>query len=111
MKLGLDSLSSVRAAAKEIISSVEKVDILVNNAGIMYLPTYTTTEAGVEMQFGVNHLGHWLLTVLLLKSPVGKGMSVVNVSSLGYELGEFGDPNWDVSCAPPRPECWRLTCL
>jgi NAD(P)-dependent dehydrogenase (short-subunit alcohol dehydrogenase family) len=109
VKLELDSLSSVRTAAKEVLSSVEKIDILINNAGVMFTPTYTTTEAGVEMQFGVNHLGHWLLTVLLLRSPIGKGMSVVNVSSLAYEMAEFGDPNWDVSCVP-RPECRRLTC-
>ena len=64
-KLDLSSLASVRRCAKEIIESEEKIDILINNAGIMNCPKMKTVD-GFEMQFGTNHLGHFLLTELLL---------------------------------------------
>ncbi|RFU26310.1 hypothetical protein B7463_g10030, partial [Scytalidium lignicola] len=63
--MNLDSLESVRNAAKEFLSKSDKLNILVNNAGIMATP-YSKTDDGFERQFGVNHLAHFLLTVLLL---------------------------------------------
>ena len=63
--LDLARLHSVRAAGQAITSQYPGVDILINNAGVMFTPP-TTTADGFELQFGVNHLGHFLLTTLLL---------------------------------------------
>src|SRR5258705_9605829 len=63
--LDLARLDSVRAAAAAIVAQYPRVDILINNAGVMFTPASTTAE-GFELQFGVNHLGHFLLTTLLL---------------------------------------------
>ncbi|XP_056603239.1 retinol dehydrogenase 11 [Triplophysa dalaica] len=101
-RLDLASLKSVRALAKEIQETEDRLDILINNAGIMMCPKWET-EDGFEMQFGVNHLGHFLLTNLLLdllkKSTPSR---VVNVSSLAHETGKihFDDINMDKNYNP-----------
>lgn len=64
-QLDLSSLASVRRCATEIINNETKIDILINNAGVMTCPKWKTTD-GFDMQFGTNHLGHFLLTELLL---------------------------------------------
>ena len=63
--LDLASQASVREAAERILREHERVDLLVNNAGVMGIPERKTVD-GYEMQFGVDHLGHWTLTALLL---------------------------------------------
>ena len=63
--LDLASQASVRAAAGQIMAAHESIDLLVNNAGVMGIPEAKTAD-GFEMQFGVDHLGHWSLTALLL---------------------------------------------
>ena len=67
----------------------------------MALKDYATTKEGIEMQFGSNHVGHFLLTNLLMPKllAAGKGARVVNVSSFGYMSGGvyFDDPNFKVS--------------
>lgn len=68
MKLDLASLNSVRKFAKEFNSKYDKLDILVNNAGVSFDPRERQkTVDGFEMHMGVNHLGHFLLTNLLLE--------------------------------------------
>ncbi|XP_019724991.1 retinol dehydrogenase 12 [Hippocampus comes] len=64
-KLDLSDSRSIRAFAELILKEEKQVNILINNAGIMMCP-YSKTADGFEMQFGVNHLGHFLLTYLLL---------------------------------------------
>lgn len=64
--LDLASLDSIRNFAETLISEETPIDILCNNAGVMAIPR-TETEDGFEMQFGVNHLGHFALTGLLLE--------------------------------------------
>ena len=64
-KLDLASLESVRTFADNILKSEPRLDFLINNAAVGACP-YQKTEDGFEMQFGVNHLGHFLLTMLLL---------------------------------------------
>src|SRR5580698_8914450 len=66
-KLDLSSLASVRDFAARVKETHGKLDILVNNAGVMGLPKRQVTVDGFEMQLGVNFLGHFLLTALLLQ--------------------------------------------
>ncbi|KAJ0164632.1 putative oxidoreductase [Colletotrichum tanaceti] len=65
LPLDLASLESVKAAAKQFLASSSRLDLLVNNAGIMMTPEGLTAD-GYEVQFGTNHMGHALLTRLLL---------------------------------------------
>lgn len=65
VKLDLASLASVRQCAQQLLRSEKHIHILVNNAGAVYCPQ-STTEDGFEMHMGVNHLGHFLFTCLLL---------------------------------------------
>ncbi|XP_050970624.1 retinol dehydrogenase 12-like [Labeo rohita] len=93
--LDLNSLRSVRALAKDVQKTEDRLNILINNAGIMMCPHWRT-EDGFEMQFGVNHLGHFLLTNLLLDLLKKSAPSrIVNVSSLAHESGKihFDDIN------------------
>nr|XP_044990442.1 retinol dehydrogenase 13 isoform X2 [Jaculus jaculus] len=94
--LDLASLKSIREFATKVIEEEERVDILVNNAAVMRCPHWTT-EDGFEMQFGVNYLGHFLLTNLLLdKLKASAPSRVVNLSSLAHVAGhiDFEDLNW-----------------
>ncbi|XP_058281119.1 retinol dehydrogenase 13 isoform X3 [Hylobates moloch] len=94
--LDLASLKSIREFAAKIIEEEERVDILINNAGVMRCPHWTT-EDGFEMQFGVNHLGHFLLTNLLLdKLKASAPSRIINLSSLAHVAGhiDFDDLNW-----------------
>lgn len=67
----------------------------------MAVPTYQTSVEGIEMQFASNHLGHFLLTNLIMPKilEAGEGSRIVNVSSTGFEMGgvNFEDVNFDVS--------------
>ncbi|XP_042246748.1 LOW QUALITY PROTEIN: retinol dehydrogenase 14b [Thunnus maccoyii] len=93
--LDLASLRSVRKFCEEIKEEESKIDVLINNAGIYQCP-YTKTEDGFEMQLGVNHLGHFLLTHLLLDLLKTSAPSrIVVVSSKLYKYGHinFDDLN------------------
>jgi NAD(P)-dependent dehydrogenase (short-subunit alcohol dehydrogenase family) len=67
MQLDLSSLESIREFVKEALAQFKEIHILVNNAGV-YIPMAEKqkTKDGFEIHFGVNHLGHFLLTNLLL---------------------------------------------
>ncbi|MER6082245.1 oxidoreductase [Streptomyces sp. NPDC001833] len=90
-RLDLGDLASVRDFAASF--GYDRLDLLVNNAGVM-APPYGTTADGFETQFGVNHLGHFALTGLLLpvllRTP---GARVVTVSSMMHVLAnvDLGD--------------------
>ncbi|XP_036390953.1 retinol dehydrogenase 12 [Megalops cyprinoides] len=102
--LDLASLQSVRNLAKDILENEERLDILINNAGVMMCPKWRT-EDGFEMQFGVNHLGHFLLTNCLLDLLKRSTPSrIINVSSLAHEKGEihFDDINLDKDYCPQK---------
>ncbi len=95
-ELDLASLDSIRSAATEVRSKVDRIDLLINNAGVMYTPRQQTAD-GFEMQFGTNHLGHFAWTGqlldLMLDTP---GSRVVTVSSVGHRIRskiDFDDLN------------------
>ncbi|CAL8101832.1 unnamed protein product [Orchesella dallaii] len=97
MELDLSSLQSVRTFCKEFKSKYDRLDILINNAGVMVPPEKTKRTAdGFEMHFGVNHLGHFLLTNLLLEPLKASAPSrIVTVSSMAHSWGKiyFDDLN------------------
>jgi len=98
-QLNLASLESVKQFALKFAATGTRLDLLINNAGHMAVP-YERTEDGFEMQFGVNHLGHFALTALLwpiLSKTVGS--RVVQVSSLAHHFGKirFEDIHWEKS--------------
>ncbi|KAF3922369.1 hypothetical protein AA313_de0202088 [Arthrobotrys entomopaga] len=85
LSLDLTSFESIKAAVKTFQSAESRLDILVNNAGIMMTPEGLTKE-GYEIQFGTNHVGHALLTQLLLPllqqtAKINPETRVVTVSS------------------------------
>ncbi|XP_004531107.1 retinol dehydrogenase 12 [Ceratitis capitata] len=87
--LDLASLASVRQFATRFLGEEQRLDILVNNAGIMATPRKLTVD-GFEQQLGVNHLGHFLLTNLLLERLKCSAPSrVVVVSSAMYLFGRI----------------------
>ncbi len=81
--LDLGDLSVVSAAAQKILAGHERVDVLVNNAGVMAMPQRTTVD-GFEMQFGVDHLGHWAFTAhllpALLRAPAARVVTVTSTA-------------------------------
>uniref|UniRef100_A0AAQ5ZHH1 Dehydrogenase/reductase (SDR family) member 13a, duplicate 3 n=1 Tax=Amphiprion ocellaris TaxID=80972 RepID=A0AAQ5ZHH1_AMPOC len=90
MQLDLASLKSVRSFAKTFLKTEPRLDILINNAGVM---GPGRTEEGFSMAFGVNHLGHFLLTNLLLERLQQCGPSrVVTVTGLLYRFGNIDFP-------------------
>ncbi|MFA6220034.1 MAG: SDR family NAD(P)-dependent oxidoreductase [Erythrobacter sp.] len=92
----LASLASVRAAAGEANERFAGIDLLINNAGVMAPPLGRTAD-GFETQFGTNHLGHFLLTNLLMPLvEKGEHPRIVNLSSRGHHLDQvdFDDPNY-----------------
>jgi NAD(P)-dependent dehydrogenase (short-subunit alcohol dehydrogenase family) len=95
--LDLTSLDSVRAFADELLASHAELHLLVNNAGVMYTP-YGHTAEGFELQFGTNHVGHFLLTCLLVPALLaGAPSRVVNLSSGGHVGSDivWDDPNFE----------------
>ena len=90
--LDLASQASVREAAERIVAAHEKIDILVNNAGVMGIPERRTVD-GFEMQFAVDHLGHYALTALLMPALLGADAArVVTVTSTAHHMGRAVDP-------------------
>ncbi|EXB93849.1 Short-chain dehydrogenase TIC 32 [Morus notabilis] len=91
MELDLSSFSSVRKFASDFHSSGLPLNILINNAGIT-IPNFKLSKDNIELQFATNHLGHFLLTNLLLDkmkkttSESGKEGRIVNVSSAAHRL-------------------------
>lgn len=83
-------LDSIAGSAAQFLAAHDRLDLLINNAGIMAVPEATTAQ-GFESQFGVNHLGHFALTALMLPSllAAGEGSRVVNVSSNGHKMGKM----------------------
>ncbi len=93
VELDLADLDSVRRAAAELLERFDRLDVLVNNAGGLSTDRRVTRQ-GFEQTFGVNHLGPFLLTQLLLDRLRASAPSrVVNVSSLGHRYAR--GMRWD----------------
>jgi NAD(P)-dependent dehydrogenase (short-subunit alcohol dehydrogenase family) len=95
--LELASLASVREFAEWFGANHDRLDILVNNAGVMSTP-FGRTADGFETQFGTNHLGHFVLTNLLVPLLIAAAPSrVVNLSSGGHRGSDiiWDDPNYE----------------
>jgi NAD(P)-dependent dehydrogenase (short-subunit alcohol dehydrogenase family) len=101
LEMDLADLDSVKQAAGAFLASHDRLDVLVNNAGLMATPKKLTAQ-GVEMQFGVNHLGHFALTGHLLDLLAASGTDdeparVVSVSSQAHRPGKIDFGNLDAS--------------
>ncbi|KAK9440794.1 short chain dehydrogenase [Metarhizium brunneum] len=99
VEMDMDSLDSVRKAAKDFLGRSSKLNVLINNAGIMACP-YTKTKDGFERQFAVNHLAHYLFTRLLLPTLISSSTPafnsrIVNVSSSGHGMSPVNFDNYN----------------
>ena len=99
VKLDLSDNASVRSAAEEIKKLTSKVDFLINSAGIMAIENYEKSKDGYELQFAACHIGHFLLTGMLLPLlEAGAGVNgkarVVSMTSMGYEASPVRD-DWN----------------
>lgn len=100
LEMDLGSLTSIRNGAHKLNATL---DILICSAGIMAVP-YGKTEDGFEKQFGINHLGHFLFTNLLLKEKkIKNGGRIVMVTSDGHRLSDvlWEDPGFQVKTFKP----------
>jgi NAD(P)-dependent dehydrogenase (short-subunit alcohol dehydrogenase family) len=94
--LDLADQDSVRKAASEILEKVSSIDILINNAGIMACPPATTVQ-GLESQFGINHIGHFLFASALMPALLKPEKSrLVILSSGAHKMSNLhiDDLNW-----------------
>jgi NAD(P)-dependent dehydrogenase (short-subunit alcohol dehydrogenase family) len=87
--MDLADLDSVREAAAQILKRYGQIHLLINNAGVMACPLARTAQ-GFEMQFGTNHMGHFLFTCLLAPALLAAAPArVVNLSSGGHRFANF----------------------
>ncbi len=103
--LDLGSLELVHAAGAAIAERHERIDLLLNNAGLMACPERRTAD-GFEMQLGVNHLGHWVLTAMLLPNLLrADAARVVTTTSTAHHMGlplDPGNPHLEGKYGPWR---------
>ena len=110
LHLDLSNIASVREAA-ETASKEKRIDLLINNAGVM-MPPFSTATAGCELQFAVNHLGHFAFTSLLLdKLAEQDGARIVMQSSLAHRRGDIDFDNLDGSKGYDKSEFYSQSKL
>jgi NAD(P)-dependent dehydrogenase (short-subunit alcohol dehydrogenase family) len=95
VELDLASLKSARACADTLNAAGKPFDVVIANAGVMACPL-GRTEDGFEMQFGTNHLGHFVL-VNRIASLLNPGGRFISLSSVGHRLSDVDieDPNFE----------------
>lgn len=87
--MDLSDLKSVQGFAKGILDEFDRLDLLINNAGIMACPE-TRVGPGWEAQFGVNHIGHFVLTQTLMPLLTKKtGARVVSLTSTAHKMSDI----------------------
>lgn len=113
MAIDLSDASSITAFAQEFKETYQHLDLLINNAGVLF-NTPKRNSDGLEMQFATNHLGHFLLTSLLIdQMPDRPSSRVVSLSSIAHKKSEiyFDDLNcesqtkWDAPYAQSKLAC------
>jgi protochlorophyllide reductase len=104
LELDLADLASVARAANNLIERYERIDLLLNNAGVM-APPRTLTAQGFELQFGVNHLGHYALTRLLL--PLLRASTSARVVQVTSGAQYFGQIDFDDLQGERRYDRWK----
>lgn len=95
VQLDLASLDSVRRCADGLLAASKPFDLIIANAGVMACPKSKTVD-GFEMQFGTNHLGHFVL-VNRIASLLKSGSRLVSLSSAGHRYADVDleDPNFE----------------
>jgi NAD(P)-dependent dehydrogenase (short-subunit alcohol dehydrogenase family) len=96
-EIDLTSFESVRACAEGILEAHDRIDVLINNAGVMVCP-FSTNADGFENQLVSNHLGHFLLSLLLAPALIRAAPSrLIELSSGAHGLSgfDFDDPNFE----------------
>jgi NAD(P)-dependent dehydrogenase (short-subunit alcohol dehydrogenase family) len=93
--LDLGDLKSVRDSSNKLLEKGEPFDVVIANAGVMATP-FTYTKDGFEMQFGTNHLGHFVF-VNRIASLIRTGGRLINLSSAGHRYSnvDLQDPNFE----------------
>jgi NAD(P)-dependent dehydrogenase (short-subunit alcohol dehydrogenase family) len=93
--LDLGDLKSVRECSSKLLEKGEPFDVVIANAGVMATP-FTYTKDGFEMQFGTNHLGHFVF-VNRIASLIRAGGRLINLSSAGHRYSDVDlqDPNFE----------------
>ncbi len=94
LRLDLASLDSVRKANTDVRELTDGLDAVINNAGIMQTPQLETAD-GFELQFGTNHLGHFMLNHLVFDLVNARSGRIVPVSSIAHSGADginFDDP-------------------
>ncbi|KFZ27276.1 MAG: Fatty acyl-CoA reductase [Candidatus Izimaplasma bacterium HR2] len=87
--LDLTSFKSIKEFSDKVLEKYDRLDILLNNAGIMTVP-YGKTEDGLELQIGVNHFGHYYLTMSLVNLiNKTKDSRIVNIASIAHYYGNI----------------------
>lgn len=108
IEMSLDSFASIRRGAKDFLAETPTLNILINNAGVMACPEGKTRD-GHELQFGTNHLGHFLLfemlkPALLAAATPETPSRVIAVSSTGHSMAEALDfDNLNFTKSPYHP--------
>ena len=95
--LDLCDLDQVRESAADLLSRFSEIHLLINNAGVMVCPLGRTAQ-GFEMQFGTNHVGHFLFTCLLMPALLKAAPArIVNLASAGHRISDINldDPNYE----------------
>jgi WW domain-containing oxidoreductase len=108
----LSSLASVKSFVSEFEATGLPLHQLINNAGIMMTPTFETTAEGFELQWGVDYLGHFLLTLLLMPKLHAAGTAenparVINLASTAHYTADSFDPIRDL---PPKKAQYNAAC-
>ena len=113
LTIDLSDFESIKSFAKEFKSRFQTLDILVNNAGVLFNKPKINKD-NIETQFATNHLGHFLLTSLLIElMPDSNKSRIVSLSSLAHKKSEifFDDLNcdsqtkWDTAYAQSKLAC------
>ncbi|EXJ64563.1 hypothetical protein A1O7_00899 [Cladophialophora yegresii CBS 114405] len=107
LQVDLSSQASVRSAAQQVLSwtDIPTIDMVINNAGIMNIPTRTITPDGLELTMATNHVGHFLLTNLLLPKLIAAAAAaaeaspirIINLASMGVNVSgvRFSDSTYE----------------